>query len=318
MSLGCIKNSATEGAIGTAVHEIGHALGLWHEQSRADRDDFVEIVFANISPDNAFNFRKVGWNGLLLGAYDFTSVMHYRKNTFSINGQDTIIAKNGASIIRSNTLSAGDVAGINQLYGTQMARVGNTTAFRTMLAGSSLTFTTTLNNTGALPIVVNNSSGANNWLSNVTLGAKEIASGSNTTLTLTFLPCSKPEIQSTSLRFTTSLGQTLEIPFLRLCFASVQLPLVSVSQISSNTLQIIWSEFSGAKSFGLAATADSAPVSLAQSQLTAKFAVTSARVQIVEATALSGKNMCFQLRAFDANLASNTPPLPAERCLIWK
>ena len=72
--------------VGIIIHEIGHALGLWHEQSRPDRDSYVRILYSNIISNETDNFDKrnsfqVDYQGT---AYDYASVMHYRENEFAL------------------------------------------------------------------------------------------------------------------------------------------------------------------------------------------------------------------------------------------
>lgn len=82
---------------GTVVHELLHALGLYHEQSRPDRDKFITIVWENLkNPDSKRNFEKYGtkfWNEHKL-PYDYGSIMHYSSEAFSKKwGQKTIVPK---------------------------------------------------------------------------------------------------------------------------------------------------------------------------------------------------------------------------------
>jgi hypothetical protein len=101
---------------GAAVHEILHAAGIWHEQSREDRESFCTIHWENIAPTHRHNFNQHILDGDDLGNYDFDSLMHYGRFAFSMNGQPTITTVGGQPIGQRNGMSAGDIAAIRALY----------------------------------------------------------------------------------------------------------------------------------------------------------------------------------------------------------
>lgn len=107
--------------LGTVEHEFLHALGFWHEQSRADRDDYVNINWNHIEAGKEHNFKS--YNDTVSSAlgvpYDYGSVMHYSKTTFSINSEPTIVTKipHFMDVIGQRMgLSAGDLTKLNRLY----------------------------------------------------------------------------------------------------------------------------------------------------------------------------------------------------------
>jgi len=102
---------------GNAIHEIGHTVGLWHEQSREDRDLFVTVNWQNIQAGMAAQFNQHITDGDDLGGYDYGSIMHYPRNAFTKNGQDTITPTDASAQIGQRTgLSAGDLAAVRSMY----------------------------------------------------------------------------------------------------------------------------------------------------------------------------------------------------------
>ncbi|KAM4579034.1 bone morphogenetic protein 1a isoform 1-T1 [Fundulus diaphanus] len=109
---------------GIVVHELGHVIGFWHEHTRPDRDEHVSIIRDNIQPGQEYNFLKMepGEVDSLGEVYDFDSIMHYARNTFSRGiFLDTILPRYDVNGVRPpigqrTRLSKGDIAQARKLY----------------------------------------------------------------------------------------------------------------------------------------------------------------------------------------------------------
>ncbi|XP_027142006.1 meprin A subunit beta isoform X2 [Larimichthys crocea] len=107
--------------LGIVEHEILHALGLYHEQSRYDRDDYITIMWENINYEYKGNFKKLSpsLTTTFNAPYDYMSVMHYGKNHFSSNSKNTIVTKLPEyqdRIGQRMEMSPTDVYKLNRLY----------------------------------------------------------------------------------------------------------------------------------------------------------------------------------------------------------
>lgn len=104
---------------GVAVHEIGHALGLLHEHTRTDRDNYIVIYPQNIL-DNALADFAIDPYAQDVGSFDFASVMLYDSYAASKNGLATMKTIDGYTFnAQLRYISDGDSVGIAsiQAYG---------------------------------------------------------------------------------------------------------------------------------------------------------------------------------------------------------
>ena len=82
----CVKDR------GKIIHELGHVIGFWHEHTRPDRDDHIEILWENIRRSRVRDFDKRPPSHIdSLGVpYDLGSIMQYPLDAFSKNEEPTI------------------------------------------------------------------------------------------------------------------------------------------------------------------------------------------------------------------------------------
>lgn len=106
----------------TIAHEIMHTLGVYHEQSRPDRDEYVKVVYDNIKSGATYNFRKRSERGRMIRPFDFNSTMLYSPNNHSKDSSKYTMKSIllGKSMKfwwdKPSPLSLGDIYTLSKLY----------------------------------------------------------------------------------------------------------------------------------------------------------------------------------------------------------
>uniref|UniRef100_F1L7S1 Metalloendopeptidase n=1 Tax=Ascaris suum TaxID=6253 RepID=F1L7S1_ASCSU len=109
----------------TAIHELMHSVGFFHEHERWDRDNYITILWHNIDEEAYDQFGKVDLSesSYYGQPYDYHSIMHYDSLAFSKNGLETLIAKRSEMTLVMGSavdFSTIDLAKINQMYSCSM------------------------------------------------------------------------------------------------------------------------------------------------------------------------------------------------------
>ncbi len=147
-------------AVGTLLHEMGHVVGLYHEQSRPDRTTYVNVLYANVIKASRSNFDQLYDNAQAVGSYNYASVMHYIPFAFSRNGGPTIESiPPGIGLSNTAGYNTGDVDTIRRIYGfipSTVTVASNPPGLKVIVDGTTITtpkkYTWALNSTHTLAI----------------------------------------------------------------------------------------------------------------------------------------------------------------------
>jgi hypothetical protein len=151
-------NCNTDCNIATLLHEMGHIIGLYHEQTRTDRDSHVTMYYGNVVKSTWVNNFAINLqNQQLLTSYDYASVMQYPPFVDSSNGGPVIetippgIPMQGTEGVPGSgnqDYSAGDKEGILRMYGHAPAAItitSNPVGLQVVVDGTNYTTPQTFN-----------------------------------------------------------------------------------------------------------------------------------------------------------------------------
>jgi Astacin (Peptidase family M12A)/Abnormal spindle-like microcephaly-assoc'd, ASPM-SPD-2-Hydin len=146
--------------VATILHEMGHTVGVWHEQTRPDRNTYVNVNYGAVIKGSRSNFDQLLDNNQVLSPYDYASVMEYPAFSFSRNGEPCIESiPAGMPLSNPNGYSASDIDGIDRLYGaipTAVTVTSNPPGLQVVVDGSTITtpqvFNWTLNSQHTLNV----------------------------------------------------------------------------------------------------------------------------------------------------------------------
>ena len=107
------------------LHAFCNAAGMFNEQQRKDRDDYVTVYLDNVKDNCKSAFTKITNNYTMQGSFDFFSITLAASKDYSKNGNNTIMKNGNYQIEQNQTLSSGDIHFLNSFYLPYIARTDN-------------------------------------------------------------------------------------------------------------------------------------------------------------------------------------------------